>query len=120
MVPHQPEAITMARLSAVYSLTLCILLFRACNDSNNIKDVSYSATIAEGRAAVRESMEKTDAVSISAALVDGHRIILVRGVLSAMLEPLPVEPLPIQAVPLEHVTTYPRFHASSDGICQLS
>ena len=64
----------MTRHAELFSLLTFFFLFTGCSsDSGN--DFTYSATIAEGRAAVSEVIEETGAVSISVALVDGDGVI---------------------------------------------
>jgi CubicO group peptidase (beta-lactamase class C family) len=56
----------------LYILALFLLL-SGCSDS--VPATTYSATIAEGRAAAREVMDETGATALSVALTDNNRII---------------------------------------------
>lgn len=64
--------------SPLFPTACCILfataLLAGCGESPH-PDTPYSATIAEGRAAVKEIMAETGATSISVALVDGDRVV---------------------------------------------
>ena len=52
----------------------CILSFAGCG-SDSPPPFPYTATLAEGRAAANEIMEKTGASSISLAFIDGERLV---------------------------------------------
>ena len=52
-----------------------ILLLSGCSDSVSAPAPTYSATIEEGRAAVKEIMDETGATAMSVALTDGSRVI---------------------------------------------
>ena len=52
----------------------CILSLAGCS-SNSSTPYSYPATIAEGRAAVKDIMGKSDASSISLAFIEGNRLV---------------------------------------------
>jgi CubicO group peptidase (beta-lactamase class C family) len=55
-------------------LVMIAFLLSGCSHSSS-PDYTYSATIAEGRAAVQEIMTESSASSVSVALVDGDRLI---------------------------------------------
>ncbi len=61
------------RRAALFSLLFLFLIFSGCSSSDS--GARYSATIAEGRAAVQEVMAETGATSVSVALVDGNGVI---------------------------------------------
>ena len=60
-------------LKACFILYALVML-AGCSHSSS-SDYTYSATIAEGRAAVQDVMAETGATSVSVALVDGDRVI---------------------------------------------
>lgn len=64
----------MTRIACLCALLLASLLLVGC-DTNSDDNPTYEATIAEGRAIVREEMENLGAASVSVALVDSERVI---------------------------------------------
>jgi CubicO group peptidase (beta-lactamase class C family) len=60
-------------LRASFIFFTCVMLV-GCGDSSS-PATPYSATITEGRAAVKEAMAETGATAISVALVDGDRVV---------------------------------------------
>lgn len=63
----------MNRLIYPVFILLPLFLLAGCSDSRPTP--TYSATITEGRAAVKEAMDETGATALSVALTDGDRII---------------------------------------------
>jgi len=64
----------LMRHTLLLSLLVSLFMLAGCG-SDSSPTPSYTATIAEGRSAVREVMDETSATAISVALTDGDRII---------------------------------------------
>jgi CubicO group peptidase (beta-lactamase class C family) len=62
----------MFRFVALFHLVVSLLFFTGCSSNSS---PTYSATIAEGRAAAKEIMNSTGASSISLAFIDGDRLV---------------------------------------------
>lgn len=63
-------------LKACAVLCMLVLLLSGCNDTSPAPSAaSYSATIAAGRAVVKDVMDESKATALSVALTDGDRII---------------------------------------------
>ena len=67
-----PDLTPALFLAAIAVFVIGFLSINGCTSSSNI---SYNATIADGRAAAVDIMNKTSASSISIALVDGDRVV---------------------------------------------